>query len=101
MRRHRTSSATGRRPLSVVLRHWLVVVLAVSALSLTATAPPAVASSTVLAQETVTSGDFEDKNGDGFRDEDPSQPWPLYVIGIALVGASIFITYKLVRSAMR
>ena len=42
-----------------------------------------------------------DKNNDGFTDEDPSQPWPLYVIGVFLVGASIFITYKLVRAATR
>jgi hypothetical protein len=96
MRSHRTSSATAPPRLAAALRTWLAAVLAASALGLAA-APAPIA----LAQETVTTGEDVDKNNDGFRDEDPSQPWPLYVIGVVLVGASIFITYKLVRAASR
>ena len=52
----------------------------------------------VVAQsETVTSSEDQDRNNDGFRDEDPSQPWPLFVIAGGLAIAAIVATIKLFR----
>ncbi len=81
----------------------LVLVAVASALALSGSAyadrgPRTTDHGLVVAQsETVTADDFVDKNNDGFRDEDPSQPWPLYAVAGILIVAAIAATVKLFR----
>ena len=102
MRSRRRSSAAGRPLPRSARRRWRAFALVASALALSAPAAPAVAyassAAIVIAEDgTVTSSENVDRNNDGFRDEDPSQPWPLFLIAGLLMIAAIVATVKLFR----
>ena len=101
MRSRRRSSAAGQPLPGNARRRWPAFALVASALALSGPAAPAIATAqppVVMAQDgTVTSPEDQDRNNDGFRDEDPAQPWPLFALAGFLVIAAIAATVKLFR----